>query len=606
MKKLLLLTLALFSILEIKAQTKTISSDITSNTTWSKDTIYLLSGGFIYVVNNATLTIEAGTIIKGNASSLVITRGAKINAVGTATQPIVFTSYQDAGSRAPADWGGVLILGKGIINDPAGEKTAEGGIDATKGLYGGTDNEDSSGIMKYCRIEYAGIAYQPNSETNGLTLGGVGSKTVLEYIQVSFGGDDSFEWFGGAVNCKHFIAFSGQDDEFDTDNGFSGKLQFFVSLRDSNIADVSGSNGFESDNDATGTTNAPFTHAIFSNVTIIGPSKTSTTSINSNFKRAAHLRRSTEESIYNSVLTGFPVGLKLDGQTTGDNANNDLLQWKNNILAGCVQDLDSTTITGFAMRAWYNSNSNTTLPNSTDIMLGDPYNYANPDFQPQTGSPLLSGASFSSSNLNDSFFETTSYVGAFDGTNDWTSCWANWDPQNADYTSPGINYLSSDFSYTTSGATVTLTNMSTSAASYSWNFGDSATSTSENPTHTYANDGTYTVCLTVTTGSGCIDSICYEIGVSTGIETLHNLTSLVVYPNPFTDYATIDFTLNNAVDATIAMQDLNGQIVLSRNERLMSGTNAILLDATKIPSGIYFTRIIGNNINETVKTFIVK
>jgi len=148
MKKLVLFTaFALIGFFNVRAQVS-ISSDITSNTTWTNDNIYLLTGGFIYVTNNATLTIEPGTIIKGNASTLVITRGAKIIAEGTPTQPIVFTSYQPVGDRSASDWGGIILCGKAPINDPAGERLGEGGIDPVKGLYGGTDVNDNSGIIK--------------------------------------------------------------------------------------------------------------------------------------------------------------------------------------------------------------------------------------------------------------------------------------------------------------------------------------------------------------------------------------------------------------------------------------------------------------------------
>ena len=419
----------------------TVSGDISSNTTWTNDNIYVLSGGFVYVTNNATLTIEPGTLIKGDGSSLVITRGAKLMAAGTSAEPIVFTSSQPAGSRAAGDWGGVLLFGKAPINDPAGQRLGEGGIDPVKGLYGGTDLNDNSGVIQYVRIEFAGVAFQPNSETNGLTCGGCGLGTTIDHVQVSFGGDDSFEFFGGTVNAKHLIAYRGLDDEFDTDYGYSGRIQFCVSLRDSSLADISGSNGFESDNDATGTTNAPLTRPVISNLTIVGPKRTLATTVNSNYKRAAHLRRSSSQCVYNTLLMGYPTGLKIENQNTANNANNNSLQWKNNIIAGCPQPLDSAGLTGFGMLTWYNNSANTTLTNVSDLMLASPYNFTNPNFQPMPGSPALSGADFSAPNLNNSFIEQTSYRGAFDGTNDWTACWANWDPQNTPYTTAGINNL---------------------------------------------------------------------------------------------------------------------------------------------------------------------
>jgi hypothetical protein len=498
-KNLFILCLMLFAGLGLRAQTVTVSGDITANTTWTNDNIYVLTGGFVYVTNNATLTIQPGTLIKGDASALVITRGAKLNAAGTSAQPIVFTSSQPAGARAAGDWGGLLVFGRAPINDPAGQRLGEGGIDPQKGLYGGTDVNDNSGTIQYVRIEFAGIAYQPNNETNGLTCGGLGLGTTIDHVQVSFGGDDSFEFFGGTVNAKNLISYRGLDDEFDTDYGYSGRLQFCVSLRDSSLADVSGSNGFESDNDATGTTNAPLTRPVISNMTIVGPKRTLGTTVNSNYKRGAHLRRSTSECVYNSLVMGYPVGLKIENQNTANNANSNTLQWKNNILAGCPQALDSTGITGFGMLNWYNNNANTTLTNVSDLMLSNAYNFTNPDFQPMAGSPALAGADFSSPNLNNSFITQTTYRGAFDGTNDWTACWANWDPQNTPYTSAGINNL--PITLTVGGPTTFCQggavdlSVSGNGTSYLWSNG--ATTSTLNVTAA----GTYTV--TVSNSAGC-------------------------------------------------------------------------------------------------------
>ncbi|MBL0330702.1 MAG: T9SS type A sorting domain-containing protein [Bacteroidetes bacterium] len=507
MKKILLMSAMLLGgIFSANAQI-TVSGDITTNTTWTKNNIYMLTGGFVYVTSNATLTIEAGTLIKGNASTLIITRGAKIMTNGTQTEPIVFTSYQPAGSRAPGDWGGIILCGKAPINDPAGSRLAEGGIDPVKGLYGGTDPNDNSGILNYVRIEYAGIAYLPNNETNGLTMGGVGMGTTIDYVQVIHGGDDAFEWFGGTVNCKHLVSSRGVDDHFDTDYGFSGKIQFAVALADSAVADISGSNGFESDNDAGGSTNAPLTHPIFTNVSFFGPKKTATTTINGNHKRGAHLRRSTALCVYNSFFAGFPTGLKLESDNSANNAKFNSLQYKNNIIAGCPQVIDSAglTITWGApynsVLGWFNfpANGNSTLPNSLDIMATNPYSYTNPNFLLMAGSPALTGASFSSPNLSDPFFTPTTYRGAFDGVNDWTKCWTNFDPQNTPYTTAGINYLA--VNVTTSGSTtfcaggsVTLTSDATSGNVWS----TSATTSSINVTAS----GSYSV--TVSNAAGCV------------------------------------------------------------------------------------------------------
>ena len=190
---------------------------------------------------------------KATKGTLVINRGGKIMAEGTAEKPIVFTSKLGAGERSRGDWGGIILLGKAPIN----QATAN-----IEGLsqpfpYGGTDEHDNSGVMKYVRIEYAGIALSPGNETNGLTFGGVGDGTTIDYIQSSYGGDDAFEWFGGSVNCKHLISLGAWDDDIDTDFGFHGNIQFAAAFRERGLADESQSNGFECDNDGTGTNATP-------------------------------------------------------------------------------------------------------------------------------------------------------------------------------------------------------------------------------------------------------------------------------------------------------------------------------------------------------------
>ena len=448
MKKAILLACSLLSVIIVMAQNVvTVSGDITSNTNWTNDNIYLLSG-FVYITQNAELTIQPGTVIKGDKASkgsLIVTRGSKLIADGTLSQPIVFTSNEPVGSRTYGDWGGIIICGKAPINDPAGESTIEGGVDPVKGLYGGSDPSDNSGILRYVRIEFPGIAFMPNNEINGLTLGGVGNQTIIDYVQVSYSGDDSYECFGGTVNLKHLIAFRGLDDEFDTDFGFSGKCQFLVGVRDSNVADISGSNGFESDNDATGSTNTPTTYPIYSNVSLIGPMINAGTMINSNFKRAAHIRRSAKTSVFNSALVGYPTGLLLDGANCETNATNNELNFRYNFIAGCTTPLSVASGSMWDINAWFNTAgfNNTILPNSTDIMLTDPYNYNNPNLVPMAGSPLLSGADFTNMLLNDPFFDVVNFRGAF-GANDWTAGWANWDAQNTLYTGIQENTVVSD------------------------------------------------------------------------------------------------------------------------------------------------------------------
>jgi hypothetical protein len=413
-----------------------LEGEITGMRMLSVDTTYLLKG-FVYVTNGATLNIPAGTIIKGDKASkatLVIERGGKIMAHGTKEKPIVFTSNQPKGQRAYGDWGGIVICGNAKINLPGGTARIEGG---PRSEYGGLNDSDNSGVMTYCRIEFCGVEYQVDNEINGLTMGGVGSGTTIHHIQVSHCGDDSYEWFGGNVSCKYLVAFRGWDDEFDTDNGFSGKLQFLVGIRDKNVADKSKSNGFESDNDASGSSNAPFTTPVFSNVSLFGPVDLThaPTGGNGEFQAAMHLRRNTQLKVYNSVFAGWPVGLFIEDGGKGSaqsNAQNGLLVVKNCILAGMGKNFkeDATGAGGEKFNETYfnrTDGNNKIFANINDLKITS-LTLNKPNFIPQSGSPLLTGANFSGL----SGFETVSFIGAF-GTTDWTAGWCNFDPQNTDY-----------------------------------------------------------------------------------------------------------------------------------------------------------------------------
>ncbi|MEO0312690.1 MAG: hypothetical protein RIQ89_2347 [Bacteroidota bacterium] len=437
MKKLLLTAAILLHVALINAQSIiTVSGDITSNTFWSNNNQYILSG-FVYVTANAELTIEPGTIIKGEKASkgsLVICRGSKLFAQGTASLPIIFTSNEPIGTRTYGDWGGLIILGQAPVNDPAGEKVIEGGLDPVKGLYGGTNAADNSGILQFIRIEFPGIAFQPNNEINGLTLGGVGNGTQIDHVQVSYSGDDAFECFGGTVNCKNLIAYRSLDDDFDTDFGYNGNMQFLIAFRDSNVADVSGSNSFESDNDATGSMNLPYTAATYSNVTVIGPYQTANTSVNSNYKRGAHIRRASRSAIFNSVISGYPKGLLIDGAACETNASNNDLEIKNSVLAGNIDNFAVASGSIWDISAWYNTSSygNSVLPLLSDCQFSDITSYSNPNCMPLITSPLLNGASFVSPRINNPFFEVVSFKGAI-GNIDWTSNWTNYAPENSNY-----------------------------------------------------------------------------------------------------------------------------------------------------------------------------
>ncbi|MBK7763844.1 MAG: T9SS type A sorting domain-containing protein [Bacteroidetes bacterium] len=446
MKKGLLTMLSVFAMNSMIAQApvKVITGNLTGTVNWTRDTIYKLQGK-VYVKSGGTLNIAPGTIIKGDksvaGSALIITRGARIYAIGTPTEPIVFTSSESAGNRATADWGGIVISGNATTNVAGGIGTLEGGNLAnpdgtvSDGQYGGLNDLDNSGELSYVRIEFAGYAYALNNELNGLTMAGVGSGTKISHVQVSYGYDDAFEWFGGTVNADHLISFRGNDDDFDTDFGYRGKVQFGVVLRDTAFADaVSGANGFESDNDGSGTGAKPYTSPVFSNMTIIGPQQTPTTTFDPNFRRAAHIRRNSRTSIFNSIFMGWPVGIKLDGDSCHVAADSSFLVMKNNVVAACALPLDSLAGAPWNITAWFNTSgfSNTNYSANTDVMLTNPFNYGSPDFRPSSSSPMLTGAAFADAKLSAGFDNSPTYRGAF-GTTDWTANWASFTPQTNPY-----------------------------------------------------------------------------------------------------------------------------------------------------------------------------
>ncbi len=454
------------------------AGDISTNTTWTSDKVYLLNG-WVYVTNGATLTIQPGTVIRGdkaNKASLIVEPGGKLMAEGTLAKPIVFTSNQPSGSRTYGDWGGVVICGNALTNKVSPQ--IEGG---PRTHYGGTNDTESSGIIKYVRIEFPGIAFQPDKEINGLTFGGVGSGTLVDYVQVSYAGDDSFEWFGGSVNCKHLITFRGWDDDYDTDYGYRGMIQFAVTLRDPAIADPgSGSNGFESDNDATGSASEPVTHAIFSNFSLFGPLATPETQINSNFKRGMHLRRNTALNVYNSIFSGYLVGLYIEGPSV-TNARNNLLRIENSIMAGCKTNFGVAANDLWTLEqetSWYNdpSRKNEIAPTVTSLEITNPFNLTAPNFTPTLNSDVLAGSSWDytdvANTIDNPFFDHVSYRGAF-GTENWLDAWTNFDAQNTAYGATTVTveagdistnttwtsdkvYLLNGWVYVTSGATLTI------------------------------------------------------------------------------------------------------------------------------------------------------
>jgi hypothetical protein len=473
----------------VVSNTITLTGKITKDTTlYAKDVNYL--SGIVYVTKGVTLTIQEGAKVMGKSSgadvaALVICRGAKIIARGTAEKPVVFTSA--AQNPASGDWGGVVLLGTAKVNtvlpwkgsSVSGLTSVEGGINDTEvgyGLAGSGDaafptgnDDDNSGVLQYVRIEYAGYAYQPDNELNSLTMAGVGRGTTIDHIQVTYAKDDAYEWFGGTVNCKYLIAYKTQDDDFDTDNGYNGNVQFGIVLRDSVIADISQSEAFESDNDSKGSTLTPQTTAVFSNITAIGPRIDPVSGKgNSLFRAGAHIRRNTGVSIMNSIIAGWPIAINFDVALgkVDKNIDDSVIRIKNTTFAGNTSNITlsgTSTVgaTATTLLNWFSTPAfgNTILTSASGdrLKLIQPFNYTNPDFTPYANNSTPSttpatpstdaftsawgtlgiwdhvnftkNGAFTDTKLQNAFFEKVAFRGAVatSGTNQtWWKGWTSW------------------------------------------------------------------------------------------------------------------------------------------------------------------------------------
>lgn len=403
-----------------------ISGDITSNLTLTADRVWILDG-FVFVKNNAILKIEPGTLIKakvGQKSALVITQGAKIMAEGTAQKPIVFTSGRPVGERAPGDWGGIVLIGRASTN-----RTTPQAIEGGLGLTYGTEkiDDDNSGVLKYVRIEYAGIGTN-DSEINALTFYAVGSGTTVEHIQTSYANDDAYEFFGGTVNAKYLVAYATADDDFDFDFGYNGSIQFAVSLRDPKFVDAGDAgNGIECDNDKDGTTATPVTKPRLSNFTIIGPNNATGTASNHNYGN--RWRRGTQFIFNNSILLGNQKGgFSIESDITANSYKNGTSEFKNNIISVVTAPFlsTSTAFNATDMQTKALAEGNVIVP-TAEIKINSPFSLTTPNFLPLTGSLALSGTFAATPNAT-----AVNYRGAF-GTTDWTTGWVSWTPQTNVY-----------------------------------------------------------------------------------------------------------------------------------------------------------------------------
>ncbi|MGV8094861.1 MAG: hypothetical protein AB2L24_23665 [Mangrovibacterium sp.] len=390
---------------------------ITTNTTWSSSNDYLLQGK-VWVSNNAILTIEAGTTVRGaynatpaQASALIITRGSQLIAKGTGASPIIMTA--DETHQVKGGWGGLVLLGNAQINQPANQQI-EGistgvippGVNATYGTNITTYNGESSGWLEYVRVEYAGATIATDNELNAFTFGGVGSGTKLEHCQAYYGADDGFEFFGGTVTARYLVATACDDDAFDFDFGYQGKIQFAVATIDASQSYSSNPNGIECDNDGSGSSAIPKTHPYLSNFTIVGTSNAQVAGggVGGFLKDGAHFRRATEFTLKNSILYGFNYSVQLESASS-------TYTFGYNVVYDGVAD----AYLGFTGDA-----TNSVVTAYSGIILTSPFgDYYNSNALKPTGNPALTGANFDG--LDSSFFTTTSYKGAVAGglPNSW-------------------------------------------------------------------------------------------------------------------------------------------------------------------------------------------
>ena len=392
----------------------TLSGNITEDRTLSNRRAYVLSG-VVIVQAPATLTIEPGTILLGETATLgglCIEAGAKINAVGTATRPIVFTSSSAVGSRKPGDWFGVAIAGRAPINVTGGTAQVEG-IETVQ--YGGDVPDDDSGILRYVRIEYAGIKFTPTREANGLYLCGVGSGTVLEYLHFNNNADDNIEFFGGRAQVKYVLATGGEDDQLDWTEGFEGKVQFVVVQVYPNTGANRGieADNWESDNNAT-----PRSSPTIYNMTIVGPRQ----NYSEGEGKADHglmLRRGTAGDLHNFIVIGYGRdGINMIDDATIAQANSGNLVFDNAILyENGVWGADGVGNFGNAdTAAWIASKSTKVL--QTDPMLMDPYNRYSPDYRPGYMSPALR-IDVVKTPPDDGFFTPVDFIGGMGPNYNW-------------------------------------------------------------------------------------------------------------------------------------------------------------------------------------------
>ncbi|MBB4801516.1 hypothetical protein HNP37_001577 [Flavobacterium nitrogenifigens] len=379
---------------EYNEATNIIAGTIDKDTRLVKRNTYQLVG-VVYVTNNATLTIEPGTVIRGDdktCGTLVITNGAKILAEGLETDPIVFTSNKEKNIRKPGDWGGIIVLGKAPINALGGVHTLPFDLEANLNHYGGQDAEDNSGILKYVRIEYAGRKLSSTKELNGLSLAGVGRKTQLSNIQISFSNDDSFECYGGDLNMTNLISYRTTDDDFDFTQGAQINISNSIAVRHPFSSDISGSRCFEVDSYekvATTDMTKKMTKINATNITLVNLEENNQGLV----RESIFVRENTFFNLSNSIVSGFAPFVLLEGNIGNGDVNLSKMSFKNTIVNNCNGGITSESASSNdSIQNYYNPNSGLeyTKMKNTEL-FATPSIKGNPDFRASTNNTIAIG-----------------------------------------------------------------------------------------------------------------------------------------------------------------------------------------------------------------------
>lgn len=363
-----------------------LDKDITENVTLETGKNYTLNGG-IHVKAGATLTIQPGVTITakhdGTVDYILVEQGAKIDAQGTASQPIVMTSEKkEAGA-----WGGLHICGYAHTNNGSGSS------EIGNAPYGGNNDADNSGTLKYIRLEYTGYAFDEEHEANGVSFYGVGSGTTVEHLQAYKGSDDGFEFFGGSVNVKYLVATSCSDDSFDWTEGWNGKAQFLVAYQEGET-----SLGYacdclmECDNNGTNFAATPVAHPVIANATLIG---------NGGEAQGVRLRAGTEVELYNTIITGKGKALTVETNETENALKNGTSKLEYVAIAGELSSKQGIYTNADFVQATGNLDNQTFTWNNKYVGTLD-------------GGKDLSA---------DIFFTSTDYKGAVKSGEDWTEGW---------------------------------------------------------------------------------------------------------------------------------------------------------------------------------------